>query len=114
MKRPKSERQASASRPARRSLTEFTSPAAANPAAIPLSPAGTPRARPADVAPPVENAGAPNGHGVAENPGRKRDIVGRRSAPSDDTNKNAIMEDDAMPRPIEKDDDLQDDASAAS
>jgi hypothetical protein len=116
MKRPKSERPASASRPARRSLTEFTTAAAANPAAIPLpSVAGVPRARSASVAPPVDQAGAASSERrVADEPAKQRDYAKRRSARSDDTNKNAMVENDPMPRPIEKHDDLQDDASAAS
>jgi hypothetical protein len=116
MKRPKSERQANGSRPARRSLTEFTTPAAANPAAIPLLPAAAvPRAPSADVAPPVEQAGAPRkGRRVAEEPAEGRDIAKRRSARGDDTNKNAMVEDDTMSPPIEKNDGLHDDASAAA
>jgi hypothetical protein len=116
MKRPRSERPASASRPARRSLAEFTTPAAANPAAILLSPAATvPGARSADVAPPVEQAGASRkGRRAAEEPAEERSVAKRRSAGADDTNKNAMVEDDTMSRPIEKPDDLQDDASAAA
>jgi hypothetical protein len=116
MKRPKSERPASASRPARRSLTEFTTPAAANPAAIPLLPAsGIPRARSAGVAPPLEQAGTSRkGRRVAEEPAEERDDARRRSAPANETINNAMVEDDAMSRPIEKDDDLRDDASAAA
>jgi hypothetical protein len=104
MKRPKSERPASATRPARRSLTEFTTAAA-----------GIPSARLAGQVPPVEQAGASHrGRRVADEPAEQRETAKRRSARSDNTNKNATVEDDAMPRPIEKDDDLQDDASAAS
>jgi hypothetical protein len=116
MKRPKSERRASAPRPARRSLTEFTTPATANPAAILLpSAAGVPRARSADVAPPVEQAGAsPKGRRVAGEPAEERSVAQRRSARADDTNKNAMVEDDTMSRPIDKHDDLHDDASAAA
>jgi hypothetical protein len=67
------------------------------------------------VAAAVEQASAtPNERRVADEPAHQRDHAKRRSARSDDTNKNAMVEDDAMPSPIEKDDDLQDDASAAS
>lgn len=116
MKRPKSERPASASRPARRSLTEFTTPAAANSAAILLPPvAGEPRARSAGVAPAVEQARAtPNERRIADEPAHQRDDAKRRAALPDNTNKNAMVEDDTMPRPIEKDNDLQEDASAAA
>ena len=115
MKRPKSERQANGSRPARRSLTEFTTPAAANPAAIPLpSAAVVQRAPSTDVAAPVEQAASRKGRRVAEEAAEHRSIAKRRSARGDDTNKNAMVEDDTMSRPIEKNDDLHDDASAAA
>jgi hypothetical protein len=117
MKRPKSERPASASRPARRSLTEFTTPAAANSAAILLPPvAGEPRARSAGAAPPVErNGGARDDGGrVVAEPVERRVIAKPRSAGAGDKINNAMVENDAMARPIEKNDDLQEDASAAA
>jgi Phasin protein len=117
MKRPKSERPASASRPARRSLTEFTTPAAANSAAIRLPPAaGEPRARSAGAVPPVErNGGARDDGGrVVAEPVERRVIAKPRSAGAGDKINNAMVENDAMARPIDKDDDVRDDASAAA
>jgi hypothetical protein len=116
MKKPGSGRRASASRPARRSLVEFTTPAAADPAAIPLSPvAGKPRAPSADTAPPVERKGEArdDGRRIADAPAERRVIAKPRSAQAGEKINNAMVEDDAM-RPIEKNDDVQEDASAAA
>ena len=116
MKKPGSGRRASASRPARRSLVEFTTPTAADPAAIPLSPAvGKPRASSADTAPPVERKGEARDDGgrIADAPAERRVIAKPRSAQAGDKINNAMVEDDAM-RPIEKNDHVQEDASAAA
>jgi hypothetical protein len=118
MKKPRSEPRASASRPARRSLVEFTTPAAANPAAILLpSVAGDPGARSAGAVPPVERNGGARDDGrrvATTEPAERRVIAKPRSARADDTMNNAMVEDDAMARPIEKNGDLQEDASAAA
>jgi hypothetical protein len=114
MKQPKSERPASAPRPARRLLTEFTTPAAGNAAAVTPSPTPrTPRARSSAATQRDEYPSAASDSSrwrvTNESAGEPQDIAECGLARADHNLDNARGEDDAMSgRP--KEDSLNHDA----
>jgi hypothetical protein len=119
MKQPRSERPASAPRPARRLLTEFTTPAAGNAAAVTLSPTPrTPRARSPAATQRDQHPSAasdPSRWRVTNEPaGEAQDIAECGLARADDNVDNAKGEDDAISGRFKEDsphhDTLQDDA----